>query len=346
MTTIRVVAEIAGVSTATVSRVINGTGPVSAEVRERVQRAIADLGYSPNAQARSLRTDSTRTIGLIVSSILNPFFTELARAAEDVASENGFSVIVGNADEDPAKEARYLRALLEKRVDGLLLNPASMDAPHIREAVDRGVPLVLIDRTVRGVEAPLVRAEGRKAIRDLANHLVSLGHTRLGMISGPRSLRNGRERHDTFVRAASEAGVPADEVIVEFGDFERASGAKAMGRLLAHTPRPSAVFVANNRMTLGAIEAIRAHGLRISTDIALASYDDDPWFSLLDPPLTAIEQPTEQLGHTAARLLLDRIAGRPLTQLPSLHARLVARRSCGEPQPDGRGALPSTEARS
>ena len=327
----RTVAEVAAVSTATVSRVINGTAPVSDDVRQRVEQAIERLGYSRNALARSLRRESTGTIGLVVSSILNPFFTELARAAEDVANENGFYVIVGNADESPEKEARYLKALLEKRVDGLLLNPATNDAPYIRDIVARGVPVVLIDRSVQGVQAPLVRASGREAIQDLVQHLVSLGHRRLGMISGPRSLRNGRERYEAFTRSLAARGLSVDPQLIAFGDFERESGAKAMEELLARERPPSVVFVANGRMTLGAMEVIRAHGLRIPDDIGIASFDDDPWFSLLDPPLTAIEQPTAALGRAAARLLLDRIARRRDSKMPTLKAQLIVRRSCGEP---------------
>jgi LacI family transcriptional regulator len=330
MATMREVAEAAGVSTATVSRVLNRTGPVSVEVRERVERVIAELGYSPNALARSLRTESTGTIGLIVSSILNPFFTELARVAEDVASAHGFNVIIGNADEDPAKEERYLRTLLEKRVDGLLLNPASADAPYIREVAGRGVPIVLIDRTVPGVEAPLVRADGRAAITELVAHLHGLGRRRLGMVSGPPALRNARERLAAFTEAAAAAGAPVDPAHIGYGDFERASGARAMTALLAAEPRPDAVFVANGRMTLGALEALRMAGVRIGVDLALASYDDDPWFSLLDPPLTAIGQPTADLARVAMTTLLRRIRGEPPEPPPALTARLVIRASCGE----------------
>jgi LacI family transcriptional regulator len=330
MATMRDVADAAGVSTATVSRVLNGTGPVSALVRTRVEEAIAALGYSPNALARSLRTESTGTIGLIVSSILNPFFTELARAAEDVAMAHGFNVIIGNADENPVKEERYVRALLEKRVDGLLLNPAAAQAPSIREAAERGVPVVLLDRTVRGVKAPLVRADGRRAIGELVTHVAGLGHRRLGMISGPRELRHGKERYDAYTKAAAVAGLPVAAEHVRYGDFERESGAKAMALLLGSNPRPDVVFVANGRMTLGALEAIRASGVRVPTDIALASYDDDPWFSLLDPPLTAIEQPTAELGRVAMTTLLQRIRGERPATVPALTARLVTRSSCGE----------------
>lgn len=333
MATIRDAASAAGVSVATVSRVINGSGPVSATARERVERAVAELGYRPNALARSLRTESTGTIGLVVSSILNPFFTELARAAEDVAIARGFTMVLGNADEVAAKEERYIRELLEKRVDGLLLNPASADAPHIREIVDRGVPVVLIDRTVEGVEAPLVRADGAPAIRELVGHMAALGHRRLAIISGPVELRNGHERHAAFVSAAEEHGLAVAAHHERFGDFERESGAAAMTSLLTHD-RPDAVFVANGRMALGALEAAKAAGLTVGEDIGLASYDDDPFFDLLTPPLTAIRQPTRELGRLAMTTLLDRIGSRDAPpSLAPLTTQLIVRASLGETRP-------------
>lgn len=330
MPTIRDAALAAGVSTATVSRVLNHTGPVSDDVRQRVERAVAELGYRPNALARSLRTESTGTIGLIVSNILNPFFTELARSAEDVAISQGFTMVLGNSDEIPAKEERYIKELLEKRVDGLLLNPASPDAPYIKEIVDRGVPVVLIDRNVEGVTAPLVHADGTQAIRDLVAHLVSLGHKRLAIVSGPLELRNGLERFTAFSKAAAELGVPLAQEHIAYGDFERKSGAEATKRLLDGPNRPDAIFVANGRMTLGALEALKEAGLRIAEDIAIASYDDDPFFSLIEPPLTAIEQPTRELGRLAMVTLLDRIKGGGVHEPELLKAHLIVRRSCGE----------------
>lgn len=330
MSTIKDAARAAGVSTATVSRVLNNTGPVSDSVRERVERAVAEIGYRPNALARGLRTESTGTIGLIVSNILNPFFTELARAAEDAAIAEGFTMVLGNADEIPEKEDRYIRELLEKRVDGLLLNPASSESPHIKEIVDRGVPVVLIDRVVDGVEAPLVRADGGPAIRELVSHLVSLGHRRLGIISGPLSLLNGIERFEAFTDACASAGLPVRPEHIAVGDFERESGAAGVQALLAAPEPPDAIFVANGRMTLGALQGLKALGLRAGHDVGLASYDDDPFFSLLDPALTAIEQPTAELGRLAMRALLDRIKGGGITTLQPLQSRLIIRRSCGE----------------
>ncbi|MCU1439973.1 MAG: LacI family transcriptional regulator [Rhodoglobus sp.] len=330
MSTIKDAAIAAGVSTATVSRVLNNTGPVSESVRERVERAVAEIGYRPNALARSLRTESTGTIGLIVSNILNPFFTELARAAEDVAIAEGFTMILGNADEIAEKEERYIRELLEKRVDGLLLNPAVAKAPHIKEIVDRGVPVVLIDRSVEGVTAPLVRADGTPAIGELVAHMVALGHRKLGIISGPRELRNGLERYEAFIAASSAIGYPVQPQHIAFGDFERESGAAAMRRLMSAGDPPDAVFVANGRMTLGALEALKSLGIRVGQDVGVASYDDDPFFSLLDPALTAIEQPTAELGRLAMSALLGRIRGGGADELEPLHSRLIIRRSCGE----------------
>lgn len=330
MATIKDVAQRAGVSTATVSRALTGSSPVSDEVRDRVQQVVAELDYRPNGLARSLRTESTGTVGLVVSTILNPFFTHLARAAEDEAIANGFNVILCNADDDASKEERYLQVLLEKRVDGLLLNPSTSRAPHIQRIASRGVPIVLLDRSVEGVDAPIVRSQSSDAIAELVRHMVSLGHKRLGMISGPLTLLNGAERYRDFTNAARAAGHPVDERDVVFGDFERTSGAEGMRRLLSADTGPDAVFVANGPMALGALEALLDAGLSVPDDISIAAFDDDPWFRLVATPVTAIRQPTAELGRLAMRTLLAQIHRTSLPQGPRPVARLITRASCGE----------------
>lgn len=332
MPTIHDAAAAAGVSTATVSRVINNTGPVSDAVRARVEKAISEIGYRPNALARSLRTESTGTIGLIVSNILNPFFTELARAAEDAAIDAGYTVVLGNSDEQADKENLYIRQLLEKRVDGLILNPADATSSYIREVADRGVPIVLIDRSVEGVNAPLVTADPAPAISNLVDHLHERGFTRPAIISGPTALKNGRDRFDAFSDALRLKGMDLPASRVAVGDFERESGYTAMTALLDADMIPDVVFVSNGRMTLGALEAARSRGVRIGPGgIGIASYDDDPFFPLLTPSITAIAQPTAALGGAAMRTLLELIQGGDPARAHTLPAQLIVRESTTTP---------------
>lgn len=331
MTTIADVATHAGVSTATVSRVLSNRDRVSDSLRRRVLESVRELGYRPNAVARSLRAEATRTLGLVVSDVLNPFFTALARAVEDAAHDAGYSVILGNADERPERQDVYITQLLARQVDGLLITPAISSSGLIESAVRDGAAVVCVDRTVEGLDVPTVRSESATSTAALADHLLELGHTRIATIAGPQSTTTGRERLRAFADRLHERGASLPDEFVEIGNFQRASGHAAMTRLLALPAPPTAVFVADNLMALGALEAIHHAGLTVGADVGLASFDDSPWFELVSPPLTAIAQPTVELGRAAVTLVLDVIAGRP-TSSRMLSSRLVVRGSCGEPE--------------
>ncbi|MFE3598420.1 LacI family DNA-binding transcriptional regulator [Streptomyces sp. NPDC059142] len=344
MAAIKDVAAEAGVSAATVSRVLNDHPSVSPESRARVLAAVAALGYRPNAVARSLRTDETRTLGLVISDVLNPYFTSLARAVEEEARALGYSVIIGNADERPELQDHHIRTLLDRRIDGLLLSPTDRGTKLIDDALRAGTPVVFVDRWIPGVDVPVVRADGRAAVRDLVGHLLALGHRRPAIIAGPAATTTGSERIDAFRAALAEHGVPLPDPYIGQGDFQAESGRRAAERFLALPEPPDAVFAADNLMALGALDAFRARGLRVPEDIALAAFDDIPWFVHTDPPITAIAQPTDELGRAAVRALADRIAGRepPSVTLP---ARLVVRRSCGAAlRPERPSPLPPERA--
>ncbi|WP_223199136.1 LacI family DNA-binding transcriptional regulator [Solihabitans fulvus] len=323
------VANRAGVSTATVSRVLNGHAAPTEQTRTRVLAAIDELGYRPNALARSLRMHSTKTLGLIVSDLLNPFFAEIARAVEDEARAHGYCVVFGNADESAEQQATYVRTLLDRRVDGLLVCPATDDGGWVAEVTESGVPLVLLDRTVDGSTAPVVRVDGTEALRELAASLVATGHERIGVIAGPANTSTGRERLDAFSAALAELGRRPRPEHVLHGDFRRASGAAAAAALMSLPERPSVLVAMDNLMGLGALEELRGRGLVVPRDVGLAVYDDQPWFPLLDPPITVIAQPTVAMGGAAARSLLALIAGEQPADV-RLTARLVSRGSCGE----------------
>lgn len=323
------VAAEAGVSTATVSRVLTGAVAVAPATAAHVLKAVADLGYRPNAVARSLRVERTRTLGLVIGDVLNPFFTELSRAVEDAARERGYLLIVGNADEDARRQDNYVNILLDRRVDGLLVTPALGAASVLREAVRFGAAIVFVDRGIADIDAPIVRADGARAIDQLIGHLAALGHTRIALISGPRDLTTGAERLSAFRAALAARSLALPEGYLQFGDFRMESGTVAMQRLLELDPVPTAVFAADNLMALGAIRTLRRRGLRIGADIALASFDDLPWFDLLEPPMTAIAQPTAALGRAAVEAVLALLDGKR-ARSRTLPCRLVVRGSCGE----------------
>ncbi|GHC32431.1 LacI family DNA-binding transcriptional regulator [Streptomyces cinnamoneus] len=330
MTNIKDVAERAGVSVATVSRVLNGRSPV-AGTRERVLAAVAELGYRPNVVARALRTARTRTLGLVISDLRNPFFTELADAVEQEARRLGYSLIIGNAGESTEQQDDYIRTLLDRRIDGLMVSSAGTGSAMLGEVVASGTPLVLLDRAVPGVAAPCVRAEGREALTELAAHLAALGRRRPAVIVAPAGTPTGDERLDLFRTALAGHGIELPpERIAESADPSPAGGRCMMRALLALPEAPDAVLATDNLMALGAWDEIRDRGLRVPADLALVAFDDVAWFAHLDPPLTAIAQPTRELGRAAVHALLERIEGRPADSV-LLPARLVRRRSCGEP---------------
>ena len=325
------VAKEAGVSTATVSRVLSGRGEVRDGTRERVAVAAEKLDYRPNAVARSLREQSTRTLGLIIPNVRNPFFTEVARAVEDAARERGYSLMLGNTDEDPEKEAEYLDVLTEKRVDGLIVSPARASVPRLEALARDRFPVVFLDRYVRNVQAPVVRADGRRAVDELVGYLVDLGHERLGVISGPPETVPGRERLEAFLRGAEARGVPVEDTYVKVGNFRRESGLRAMRELWELAEPPTAVFAANNLMALGALQALKRAGVRVPEEMSFASFDDVSWFELAAPPVTAIAQPVGELGGGAAGALLELVEGKEPESMIS-EANLVVRGSCRSPR--------------
>jgi LacI family transcriptional regulator len=330
--TIRDVAKVAGVSIATVSRVLSGKDSVSEAVRGRVLSAVERLEYRPNALARSLREENTKTIGLVVSNVMNPFFTAVARAVEDTASEKGYSVILCNADENPDKEESYLDVLLQKQVDGLIISPARETSRQLHRFVKAGVPVVFVDRSIEGLAIPTIRADGKKAIGRLVQYLAELGHERLAIISGPPEVISGGERLKAFLDSARGLGVKIPDEYVKFGNFRRESGRRTMRELFRLRRPPTAVFAANNLMCLGALQAAKEAGRGIPEDVSIASFDDIAWFELIEPPVTAIAQPIRELGTAAAGMLLNMVEEECDPESQVMEAELVIRDSCAAPR--------------
>lgn len=327
MATIRDVARIAGVSLATASRALSGAGPVSPEAQERVRLAAQSLGYQVNKAARSLRTRRSDTLGLLIPDVRNPFFAELAYVIEQFAGRDGMAVITMSADEDPERQAEALHVLVRQQVDGLIVAPQG-EQPV--EPVVGGLPLVYVDRDVTGRSAPLVCSDNAAAAEMMIDHLVERGHRRIAMITGPQTTSTGRVRKDVALGRLAEHGCSPDPSWVQEGDFQLESGRRGVAAILAADRRPTAVFAGDNLMAVGALLELREQGLRAGRDIALACFDDAPWFTVLDPPLTVVAQDVAELGRCALDSLRDVIGGRGVPDVTT-PVRLRVRESCRVP---------------
>lgn len=331
MSTIADVARRAGVSKMTVSRVINDSGYISQETRERVEQAISELGYIPNALARSLRFKQTRTIALILTDITNPFFTTLARGVEDVASEQGFSVIFCNTDESEKEEAEYINVLLQKQVDGLLLVPTSSTEDAIAPIREQGLPFVLLDRYVPGTRLDSVRGDSIHGAYALMQHLLDLGHRRIAVLSGPAEVTTSVDRVEGVRRAAHDAGLELDLSQVYYGPFSLEGGYAMATQALAAEPRPTAIYAMNNFIAMSALRVAREIGLRVPEDLSVVTFDDLPAAFVAEPFLTVAEQPAYEMGQQATALLLDRLSSKGPTEPMEiiLPTRLIVRKSSG-----------------
>ena len=307
MATIKDVAAAAGVSFTTVSHVVNNSRPVSADVRAKVERAIRDLNYVPSAVARSLKARSTATVGLLVPNGTNPYFAELARGVEDGCARKGYCVFFCNSDDDPAKQRSYLRVLQEKRIDGLIVASAGDDAVLASTLADAREPIVVIDRNIEGLDADLVQIDHERGAWLATRHLLELGHSRIGCITGPVSAAVSAMRMHGFLRAMSERGmeIPADAIVES--DFSGAGGYRAAGQLFDNL-RPTAIFAGNDMMGIGALRAAAERGLRVPTDCSIIGFDDIELGNFTWPALTTVGQPARALGEMAALTLIERIA--------------------------------------
>jgi len=330
MTTMKDVAKLAGVSVATVSRVLNNKPNVSPELRSKVLEAVEELNYRRDRVARSLRAKTSLIIGLIISDIRNPFFTSVVRGVEDVAYDHGYTLLLCNSDEDPAKERLYIDIMLAERVAGVIISPVAEVDNYSSVLLHAGVPVVAMDRRMRDLEVDTVVVNNVEGVYQAVCYLIEQGHRRIGFIGGPTRTTTGRERQEGYQKALAEHGLGLEQVLVKIGDFKQDSGYQMACQLLEMDDPPTAIFTANNLMTLGALNAIHEKKLSIPQEVAIVGFDDMSWAQSLAPPLTAVAQPTYELGRTAADLLLRRIGdpNRPTEQI-CLEANLVVRESSG-----------------
>ena len=308
MAGIKDVAEKAGVSVATVSRVFSDRPHVRAEVRQHVLAVAAQLGYRPSRIARNLRKQSTHIIGLLVSDVRNPFFVEIARAIEDVANSHQMSVFLCNTDENPQKEQTYLRTLLDELVAGIILVPTQEKVENFGFLLESGIPIVTIDRSIQGAAVDSVVSDNFQSAYQITSHLIKLGHQQIGAVIGLEKSTTGRERLQGFKRAMADHSLPINEDLIACVDPTERASEPIVSHWLASDAPPSAIFSGNSLITMGTINAIHNAGLSIPEQISVAGFDDTIWMPHIGHGITVISQPVYEMGRTAAELLFQRMA--------------------------------------
>ena len=331
MTTIKDVAEAAGVSITTVSHVINGTRRVSAELTQRVLKAMDELDYRPNILARSLRLGQTKTLGLIIPDISNLFFAEIARAIEDAGYRYGYNVILCNSDGDTEKQRTYIRLLVDKQIDGILFISSGESAEDLYYLHEEAIEVVIVDRDVKDIGVDVILLDNEEAGYQATHYLTEQGHRRIGCITGPSGLTPSAQRVDGYFRALHEAGIRKDPAYVLGGGFNLEGGEEAIKTLLKRDPPPTAVFACNDMMAIGVVRGARTMGIQIPEDLSIVGFDDINLASAMYPALTTMAQPIAEMGHIATELLVRRIqdqAEHEDRQRIILDAKLVVRDSC------------------
>lgn len=322
------VARLANVSTATVSRVISKSPTVKKETANKVLEAINQLNYQPNMLARQLRRSETNTILVVVPDISNPFFSNILRGIESVATENGYQVILADTENSVEKENSLFTILRHKRADGIILLTARSNH-KILEEIANDFPTVLACEYIEGSSIPTVSIDNISSARKATEYLISLNHQRIGHISGPLNVVIGRDRLRGYKQAMSQYGLEIDSLLVQEGDFSYESGFNLMRKFLSLENPPTAIFVANDEMAIGAIKAVKSRGLRVPEDFSIIGFDNIKYSSIIEPSLTTISQPTFDMGNKAMELLLNLINGSSLEKEQyMLSDQLIIRESC------------------
>jgi LacI family transcriptional regulator len=328
MTTIREVAERAGVSLTTVSHVVNRSRFVSEDTRKRVLEAMQDLNYRPNAVARSLRSGKTHTLGLILPDSSNPFFAEIGREVEKTAFTEGYSVMLCNTERDLAREELYVRLLSDKQVDGVIFVAAGEQIDSLAYLLEQHTPIVVVDRDLSYDEVDAVLTDNLLGGYQATQHLIALGHQRIACISGPVNGARSMERVSGYRRALEEYGIAEDPALLLIGDYHPQSGRDAAHHLLSLDNRPTAIFACNDLMAIGVIRAVTAERLSIPDNVAVVGFDNIELANYTTPSLTTVAQPITEIGALSASLVIQRIAEphRP-AERPKLPTQLIMRES-------------------
>lgn len=328
MVQIKDVAKRANVSTATVSRVLSKPESVKLATTKKVLEAIKDLNYQPNILARQLRRLETKTILVIVPDISNTFFSKVLRGIESVAVTNGYQVLLGDANNNIERENGYLNVLQQKRADGMILLTARMKSQIIEE-ISSKYPVVLACEYFEGLNVPTVSIDNISGARKATEHLIELGHSRIGFISGPLNGVLGNDRLKGYYQSMAQHNINVEPILVQEGNFSFESGFNVMLKLLALEHPPTAVFAANDEMAFGAIKAIKSRGLSVPNDISVIGFDNIQFSSIFEPALTTISQPAFEIGTKAMELLLKIMYKEEITRSQFiLDDKLIKRNSC------------------
>lgn len=329
--TVQDIAHAAGVSVATVSRVLNSSPKVAQPTRRRVLDALDELEYAPNNLARNLRARALPVFGLVIPDVRNPVYTSLLRGVEDVALAGGFFVLLANTDEQPDRQTEYLRMLLAERVAGVILVPtASTRLEPVQTLLRVGIPVLALDRPLSELDIDTVQPDRARGVWLAIEHLAAHGHRAMGLLNGPPDLVTARQRAEAFQAVLRSLELEYQPTWDVAGDFRQEGGYQAAKALLAQSNRPTALLVANNMMALGALRAATELRMRVPDDLAIVAFDDTEWAPYLAPPLTTIAHDTQELGRMAAELLARRVVDPDRSAVTVLvPPRLVVRGSCG-----------------
>ena len=330
---IKKVADFAGVSTATVSHVINGTRFVSDETKEKVNRAIETLGYIPSSIARGLASQKSKIIGVVFSDISNPFFTSVFRGIESLLTEQGYELSLANTREEPATQESVLNTMFSRQIEGLIIAPTGLESPMLEMMIASNIPIVMIDRGGPVKNCSIVNVDNEEAVFAATSHLFEDGHRKIGLIQGLPAVDTTKYRFKGYVKALNYFQLPFKDDYVTNGDSCMEGGYQSAYKLMTQEDPPTAVFTTNNLMTLGALHAFRDLGLQVPKDVGLIGFDDHEWADIFTPPISVIRQPTYKMGMEATRMLLAKMKGEKpclLEEELTLKAELIIRGSCSE----------------
>ncbi|MFS3930419.1 LacI family DNA-binding transcriptional regulator [Priestia flexa] len=325
------VAKLANVAPATVSRVLSQPHLVSKDTQEKVLKAIKELNYQPHMIARQFRKKETKTILVVVPDITRPFFSEVLKGIQHKAVENGYRVILGDAENDIQREGEYVDLLFQKQADGMILLTARMDKNRIEE-ISKQFPLVLACEYIDGLDISTVSIDNVSSARKITEHLIRLGHSKIAHITGPMNVILSRDRLKGFQQAMNSHSLPVEPTYIQEGDFSLESGYHQMIKLLSLENPPTSVFVFNDEMALGSIKAVKDSGMKVPDDIAVVGFDNLNMSSIIEPNITTIDQPKYEIGNKAMELLLQLINGKEIKKKKIvLKDEILIRESCGSP---------------
>jgi DNA-binding LacI/PurR family transcriptional regulator len=335
------VAKRANVSTATVSRVLNGFPGVREKTVARVRRAVAEMNYVPNPHARSLRAGRTQMFGLIISDVNNPFFPELIDAFEALASAQGIEVIFTHTNDDPKRLHNCIRRMVERNVDAIAVMTSEVEPEALKQAVHAGVPVVLMNQRKLEGKYPNIPVDYTTGFREALEHLLSLGHRDIGFIAGPQTLNSARGRREAFVAALRSHDIQVRNEWIAIGDMRVEGGRRAMDSLLSRRPRPTAVVASNDLMAVGALQAAHASRIHVPGDLSIIGFDDLPIAGMVHPPLSTIRHPRREVAARAFNCLWKTVKGETVDDDEPLQPHLVIRSSTAPPaQLKSRSARP------